>query len=252
MKMNYIKFGTGLKTLIIIPGISIKPVCDTKAIIESTFKKFTTEYTIFLFDRRTDVKNGHTIFDMAGDVYNLMNELGISFADFYGASQGGMIILSLAIKHPEVCGKIVLASTLARDNKHFMNVYENWIRLAEENNKDILVADMIDHIYGKDILSKYRNYLIGMFDVITDDEISNFIINAKGFRGFDCYSDLDKIKNEVFVVGSKGDNVTTLEGNLEIIDKLSCKSYIYPDNYGHAVYDEAKDFIDKMYEFLIK
>src|SRR5215218_1388865 len=47
---------------------------------------------------------------MADDVYALLAEVGIDKADVFGFSLGGGVALQLAIRHPEVVRKLVVAS----------------------------------------------------------------------------------------------------------------------------------------------
>ena len=64
-----------------------------------------------------------------------------------------------------------------------------------------------------------------------------------------AYEELDKIQCPVFVIGGMQDKVTGGEALIEIADKLGCESYIYND-LGHAAYEEAKDFNQRIYDFL--
>lgn len=46
------------------------------------------------------------------------------------------------------------------------------------------------------------------------------------------------------------DRVTGGEASMEIAEKLGCKSFIY-DDLGHAAYEEAKDFNQRVYDFFM-
>ncbi len=52
----------------------------------------------------------------ADDVTALLKELKITKADFLGFSNGGNTTLQIAIRHPELCNKIVVASALLKRN----------------------------------------------------------------------------------------------------------------------------------------
>lgn len=52
----------------------------------------------------------------ADDVVTLLKNLDISKADFFGFSNGGTTTLQIAIRHPEMVRKIVLASALCKRN----------------------------------------------------------------------------------------------------------------------------------------
>ena len=55
--MEYLKFGHGKKTLLIIPGLSIQSVIASADAIEEAYMPLTDEFTIFLFDRRKELQS---------------------------------------------------------------------------------------------------------------------------------------------------------------------------------------------------
>jgi 3-oxoadipate enol-lactonase len=55
------------------------------------YKCFAKDYRVYFFDRRHDISEGFSIWDIADDTENAMNQLGVDSADFLGVSQGGMI-----------------------------------------------------------------------------------------------------------------------------------------------------------------
>ena len=113
IRMQYLEFGHGEKTLVILPGLSVKSVLLYEEAIVPAYSVFAREYTVYLFDRRLDLPDGYSIADMAADTA-VMNSLGISGACVFGVSQGGMIAQILASSHPELVKKLVLASTASR------------------------------------------------------------------------------------------------------------------------------------------
>ncbi len=248
--MNYIKFGNGSKTFIIIPGLSIHSIVNSKDAIEEAFKDYTDEYTIYVFDRPKNLKEDTTIKDLADATANKMKELNISGADIFGASQGGMMAMYIALYYPELVNKLVLGSTLSKPNDAFINVINKWINLAKEKNEDELLDSFIKDVYSQNTYDNYKDSLIEANKNITDEEYNRFIILANACLSTNCYDELDKIKCPVLVLGSNGDKVVTPLGSTQIADKLNCDIYMYDDSYGHGVYDEAFDYRTRMLNFL--
>ena len=248
--MNYIKFGNGSKTFIIIPGLSIHSIINSKDAIEEAFKDYTNEYTVYVFDRPKNLKENTTIIDLADATANKMKELNISSADIFGASQGGMMAMYIAIYYPELVNKLVLGSTLSKPNDTFINVVNNWINLAKEKNEDELLDCFIKDVYSQNTYDNYKDSLIEANKNISDEEYNRFIILANACLSIDCYNQLDKIKCPVLVLGCYGDEVVTPLGSSQIADKLNCDIYMYDDSYGHGVYDEAFDYRERMLDFL--
>ncbi|MGV3587777.1 MAG: alpha/beta fold hydrolase [Adhaeribacter sp.] len=66
---------------------------------------------------RTNDRNADLTFEQdADDIATLLKNLNIEQADFLGFSNGGTTTMQIAIRHPEVVDKIILASALAKRN----------------------------------------------------------------------------------------------------------------------------------------
>ncbi len=249
IEMDYAVFGNGKKSFVILPGLSVHSVMESADAIAEAYKEFTEEYTVYVFDRTKKLKEGYTIEDMADDTAAAMKALDIQDADIFGASQGGMIAMYIAIDHPELVHRMVLGSTLARPNATFEHIANEWIQLAKDKDEEGLLASFADNVYSEATLREYRDYLISSNLGITDEEYERFLIQSEACMNFDCYDKLTDIKCPVLVLGSEGDHVVTAEGSKEIADALGCEIYLYDANYGHGVYDEAADYKERCLNF---
>lgn len=250
MEMDYTVFGNGEKTFVILPGLAVHSVMGSADAIAAAYQSFTDEYTVYVFDRVKDMQDGYTIKDMAEDTAAAMNALKLDDADIFGASQGGMIALYLAIDHPELVHKMVLGSTLAKPNDTFTKVVDEWIQLAEKKDETGLLESFADKVYSEATLKAYRETLISSNAGITDEEYQRFLIQAEACKNFDCYDALSSIRCPVLVIGSEGDQVVTAEGSKQIAEALDCELYLYDNTYGHGVYDEAQDYKQRCLDFL--
>ena len=247
--MNHIKFGNGDKNFVIIPGLSIHSIMGLADAIKDAYKIFAKDYTVYVFDRKEDIKENYSIKDMADDTATAMKELGISGACILGVSQGGMIAQLIAMDYPKLVKKLVLASTLSKPNKTFTDIGSRWIELARKKDERGLIESFVDNIYSDKTLASYRDVLISSNLGITDKEYERFIILTSACKTFNSYDKLKEIKCPVLVIGAKEDKVVTAEGSKEIADKLGCEIYLYGDGYGHGVYDEAEDYKQRCLEF---
>ena len=250
MEMDYITFGSGEETFVILPGLSVHSVLGSADAVAAAYESFTGDYTVYLFDRAKDIDAGYTVRDMADDTAAAMEALGLQDADIFGASQGGMIALYLAIDHPALVHKMILGSTLAKPNDTFTQVITEWLDLAAEKDETALLGSFADKVYSQATLDAYRDVLISSNLGISDEEYARFCILAEACLTFDCYDELSAITCPVLVLGSEGDQVVTAEGSRQIADALSCECYLYDDSYGHGVYDEAADYRDRCLDFL--
>lgn len=132
--MDYISFGNGNKSLVIIPGLgdALKTVKGSAVTFALMYKLFAKDYKVYVFSRKNKLKQDCSTRDMATDLADVMNQLNITKAFVLGVSQGGMIAQYLAIDYPELVEKLVLAVTLCQPNETSKSVISNWLLLAKE------------------------------------------------------------------------------------------------------------------------
>ncbi|MBO4229232.1 MAG: alpha/beta hydrolase [Clostridia bacterium] len=249
---EYAVFGEGSRPFVMIPGVSLRRILKSAPAVESAFRIFSEQYTVYLFDRRNRLPEGLSIPDMAKDLADAMLALDLHQADIYGASQGGMIAQCLAGEHPELVRRAVLASTLSRANPTALSVLDGWISGAKAGDVPSLVRLCLSQIYSSATLEQFGEALFRFYRDISQEELERFLRMSEACLGFDYYEQLPKIQCPVLVVGSRGDTVLTPESSLEIASRLSCCScFLYGEEYGHMVFDEAPDFKQRMLDFFL-
>ena len=249
--LNYISFGKGQKNLIIIQGLNIRDIKGAGVSLAWMYKIFSKNYRVWFFDRRMVVGDGLTNQDLAEDIYRAMTALHIASADVLGVSQGGMIALALALEHPACVSKLVLGVTAARANENIKTVVGRWIGYAKNRDAVTINRETFSLMYTEQYLKKYRLFMPLLVRMVKPKDFDRFAILASAILHFDCYDRLNEIKCPVLVLGGAQDKITTGEASVEIAEKLNCKIHMYSE-YGHAAYEEAKDFNKRVYEFLSK
>lgn len=252
MEMEFFSFGSGVRPLVILPGVSVKSVMDAADAVAEAYRLFAERYTVYLFDRRRDIAPGFSVYDMAEDTAAAMGSLGMRDADVFGASLGGMIAQSLAVAHPELTHALVLGSTMARTNPTAESVAGGWIRLAEAGDIPALNRAMAERMCPARFRSAYEEMLTALHSGVTEAELTRFVRQTKAGVGFDVYDRLNEIRCPVLVLGAKNDRVSTAAASEEIAEKLGCEIYLYEGDYSHGVYDEAPDFRERMAAFFLR
>ena len=247
-ELDYITFGKGQKTLIMIQGLNTRSIKGAGLSLAFMYRLFAKEYTVYLFDRRPNVYEGITVRDFAYDIASAMDTLGIQNADVLGVSQGGMIAQYLAIDRPELVHKLVLAVTLAKNNLTVESVLENWISMTERGDMKALITDMAERMYSDAYLRRYKPFLPLLTLLQRPKDTERFIILTRSCLTCDSGEELSKIQCPVLVIGAREDRVVSAEASEEIARALGCELYIY-ENLGHAAYEEAKDFNQRVYDF---
>lgn len=247
-EMDYACFGTGQKTLVMIPGLNLRGVKGAAVSLAWMYRLFAKDYRVYIFDRKAAIPEGYTVEEIAEDTALAMKLLGLSDADVFGVSQGGMVAQYLAVNHPALVHKLVLGVTLSRQNTTVRNVIEGWVRMSENGAYDDLVTDMLSRMYSEAYLKKYRWLLPLMSRISKPKDFSRFIILAKACLTCDTYDKLHRIQCPVLVLGGKQDKIVTGRASEEIAEKLGCDIHMY-DDLGHSAYEEAKDFNSRMLAF---
>lgn len=248
-KLDYVAFGTGQRNLIMIQGLNIRDVKGSGASLAWMYRSFAKDFRVYVFDRRASVKEGLTNWDLAEDIHFAMHALQIESADVLGVSQGGMIAMALALEHPECVSKLVLGVTACRMNETLTQVVSRWVDCARRRDAVTINVDTFTGMYTDSYLKKYRLFLPLAVRLVKPRDFDRFAILASAILHFDCYDRLPEIRCPVLVLGADKDRITTGPAAREIAEKLNCELYMYPE-YGHAAYEEAKDFNRRVYEFL--
>lgn len=251
-KMAYASFGHGSRVLIILPGLSdgLATVRGKALLLAKPYTAFLNQFTVYMFSRKDAMPDGYSIRDMAADQAEALRQLGIEKASVMGVSQGGMIAQYLAIDHPEIVERLVLAVTAPRVNEIIAGCVNQWIEFAQQGNHKALMIDTAEKSYSEDYLKKYRRIypLIGAIGKPKDYE--RFFVNARAILGFNAYDALDQIACPTLIIGGDEDKTVGIQGSCELKERIAgSELHVYP-GLGHAAYEEAKDFNQRVFEFL--
>lgn len=249
--MDYISFGTGSDTLIVIPGLGdgLTTVKGMAVPMALAYHKFAKDYKVYFFSRKNDLSPGYSTRDMAEDQAEAMKLLGIKRAKVWGVSQGGMIAQYLAIDHPELVERLVLTVTSSRQNDIIKNAVSSWISMAEKNDYKHLMIDTAEKSYTEKYLKKYRLLYPILGAIGKPKGFSRFLIQADSCIQHDAYPEIEKIGCPTLVIGGDDDKIVGVSASVEIAEKISnSELYIYK-GLGHALYDEAKDFNSRILRF---
>ena len=250
--MDYFKFGQGEKKLVILPGLSVQSVMGSADAVADAYRILTDNFTVYLFDRRKELPPTYSVHEMADDTAEAMRVLGLENVCLFGTSQGGMIAMDIAIKHPGLVRKLVLGSISASVTEENERTVGEWIRLAKAGNATDLYLSFGEAIYPREVFEQYRELLEDAAKTVTPEELSRFIILAEGIKGFNVEDDLSKIACPVLVIGSSDDQVLGAVAANQIAEHLKDRPdfqmYLY-DGYGHAAYDTAPDYKERLLRF---
>lgn len=255
VRTDFAVFGHGPAHLVIIPGMSLHSVIDSAGSVASAFSCLADDYTVWLLERRRDVPEGLSVAEMASDAAAAMESLGIGRADIYGASQGGMIALELALRHPGLVRRLVLASTITRQCARSIEVMGRWEALSLAGDPEKLNRDVFSRVYSPGFYNRFERAFRVLEKDGTPEEMKRFAVLARATATFDIHDELAASvragrQYEAMVCGASDDTVLGSGGISDLSGLFGCKPLVY-EGTGHAVYDEDPDFPKKMMSFLL-
>lgn len=251
--MDYFSFGNGPMPLVIIPGLSAVSVMEYADSISEAYGILTDRFTVYVIERRNELPSSYSVFDMAHDTALAIRELGLNKIDLFGTSQGGMISLVMAIEFPDLINKLAVgSSTAAVSREQYDKVIGIWADLAREGKTEELCLTFGKMIYPDNIFESAKGALIESAGSITREDLERFVILADSLEGFDISDQIQNIKCPVLVMGSEDDKVLGSESSNDIFNAIGNRSesklFMY-NGYGHAVYDLAPDYKQRLLDF---
>lgn len=254
MEMDYLVFGRGETALILIPGLGdgLKTVRGMALPFSVLYRKIGAQYRVYSFSRRRNITEGHSVRDMAEDVWLAANHLGIENAHIVGVSLGGMIAQQLAAAHPDFAEKLVLTVTSDKMEPEYRTVIEGWMEMADRGDYAGIMMDTAERSYSEAYLKQARL----MYGVITrvgkPKCFDRFQIQAQACLDHDASGILEEISCSTLILGGMQDKIVGPEASFRLAERIpNAELYMY-EAYGHGAYEEAKDFQDKLLIFLKK
>ena len=250
--MDYIRFGSGAQTLILLPGLgdSLRSIKGAALPMALLYRRFGKRYTVYSFSRKHPLRDGCTTRDLAADQIEAMDMLGIRKAHLVGVSMGGMISQQLAIHYPERIGRLVLVVTCSEPNPLLLESVDEWMGCALRSEHTALMETNLKRIYS-DGYYRRNHWLVPVLGILTKPKsYERFLTQARACKVHNTCSQLSRIQSETLVIGGEKDAALGGEPSRRLAAAIpGAKLKMYP-NGGHGLYDEEKDFKQVILDFL--
>ena len=252
--MHYIRFGSGDKILIMLPGLGdgLTTVKGTALPMALMYRSFAKEYTVYMFSRRNNLPPHYTTRDMANDLKKALDVLGIPKADLLGVSMGGMIAQHFAADYPQMVEKLVLVVTCVEPNAILSESVQEWIGLAKQGDHSAFMESNLRRMYSDAYYRRNRWMLPFVGKLTKPKSYARFFIQAEACLSHNASDRLPHIAAPTLVIGGEQDMALGAASSRQIATAISgAKLKMYPD-WGHGLYEEAKDFNQVVLDFLHK
>lgn len=253
-KMEYIRFGSGKRVLVMLPGLgdSLRSMRGLALPVAAMYREFVRDFTVYVFSRKDPLPRGASIRDMARDQAEAMSLLGIEKADVFGVSMGGMMAQWLAIDHPEKVGKLVLTVTAAEPNPILRESIAEWVSLAKAGNQTGFMRSNLRRIYSEEYCRK-NMWMAPIVGWLTKPKsYEPFFIQADACLNHNAAAELHRIRAKTLVLGGEQDKALGGGASRRIAAAIpGAVLKMYPQ-WGHGLYEEEKGFNRTVLEFLLE
>ena len=249
---DYISFGSGSDVLIMLPGVGdgFKTAKGVAIPFAFMYRCFAESFKVYVFSRRNNMPVGFTTEEMAHDLIDIMEVLGIGSASVFGVSQGGMIAQQMAIQHPDKVNNLVLAVTASRPNDIMKDALSSWLEMADRDDYKGIMLDTAERSYTGEYLERGR-MINSMLAGIKPKDYTRFRILCESCLQHDVYDDLEKISCPTLIIGAGLDRVLGPEASAEMSSRITGSQLYMYEGYSHGVYEQAKDFNARVLRYLM-
>ena len=116
--------------------------------------------------------------------------------------------------------------------------------------KSIMLDTAKKSYTGKYLKKSLKTYKYLSF-MMKPKSFERFIIQANACKTHDALVDINKIKSKTLIIGGKLDMILGVDGSRILHEKIENSILHIYDEYSHGLYEQAKDFNEMVYEFLI-
>lgn len=252
--VDYIRFGSGKKHIIFLPGLGdgLRTVKGMALPMAAMYRAFAKDHTVWMLSRKNELPAGYSTREMAQDVKKAMVQLRIPRAHIVGVSMGGMIAQFLAADYPERVDRLVLAVTCPRPNALLRDAVITWMKLARWGKHQELLRDNLRRMYSAQYV-RLTGWSVPLLAAVTRPaSYDRFLVQAQACMDHNAWDVLPAIHAPTLVIGGMEDRALGSEGSRQLSRRISdAELYLYPHG-AHGLYEEEKDFNRRCLDFLTK
>jgi len=250
-EMDYIRFGSGEKVMVMLPGVGdgLKTVKGMAIPFAMMYRPLAKDFTVYVFSRRRKLPEHMTTREMAADLDEAMEALGLGKSAVVGVSQGGMIAQWLAIDHPEKVARLVLVVTTSRPNDTIEDVVARWAGMAKRGDYRGIMLDTAERSYSEKRLKAARIQYKALGSFGKPKSFARFLTQAESCVTHDAYGQLPGISCPTLVIGGTDDRIVAGRASEEIAALIAGSELFLYDGLGHGLYEEAPDFLARVADF---
>ena len=152
----------------------------------------------------------YTLEQMADDLHALLQALGIARTHLVGLSMGGLIGMTMALRHPADVASLVLADTTACYGPERMRMWDDRIRVAEAQGLEPLLDPTMEIWFTAPFRAQRKDAVDGIRAMLRPTSVTGYVgaIRAIGYR--DLRDDIRAIRVPALILVGDEDRGTDL------------------------------------------
>ncbi|MEU6246971.1 alpha/beta fold hydrolase [Glycomyces sp. NPDC047010] len=190
-----------------------------------------------------------TVDDLAGDVADLLDHLGIERAHVAGVSLGGAVAMRLAVTRPERVDRLVLISTAAR-----IGTLEGWTKRAAVVRADgcaSISGAAMGRWFSSAFIEDQSDTVAAFRQRFDDCDREGYAACCEALGAMDQRADLARIAAPALVVAGTADEVTTPADAAFLDEHLPDSRVLLAEGAKHLLTAERPDWFNRaVVEFL--
>lgn len=233
MELSHLIDGAGANTLVLGNSLGTTP-----AMWDGLIEELARERQVVRYDHRghgrSPVPPGpYTIDDIAGDVIELLDRLGLERVSYLGVSLGGMVGMWLAAHAPERIDRLILCCT----SPH-MPPASRWHERAAAVRAADSVAAVADSVVQRWLTPAYAQAHPGVFQALREMLATNppegYACCCEAIGAMDLRPSLGTIRAPTLVIGADQDLATPAEAHGRVAaDRIPGSRFVLVEGAAH-------------------
>jgi pimeloyl-ACP methyl ester carboxylesterase len=235
--------------LLLVHGLMV-----TGEMFEPVIERFATRHRVIVPDlrghgRSRELPPPYTAAQLASDLSQLLDHLGIDSAAVLGYSQGGAIAQQLVLDHPERCDRLVLACTYAFN----MATFREWLEghLAPLLIRFLGLRRLADLVVSQSMLKLEQERAYWLADLMAGQDRTLMLTAWKETMAFDSRKRLREIKCPTLIVAGSQDTGVPIHHAEMLQNGIPGSQLVVINGADHAlIWTHTEEFVRVTEEFL--
>lgn len=213
-------------------------------------------FTVLRYDIRghgqTQASSGpYTLNQLAQDAHGLLQHLGVKRTHWIGLSLGGMIGQTLAIHHPEVLARVIIANSTGQGAANAAQMWADRAALARAQGMAALVLPTLSRWFTDPYREQHPDVMSHIGHMIRHTPVEGYAGCCAAIAQLNTLADLPKLQQPCMVLVGDQDMATPPAMSQQIHQHWPNSQYEVIPNAAHlSSVEQAQAFNDAAIRFL--